>query len=166
LNEVTGFLLLSLGLVILLSLVSYYAQDPSWDTASEARPLNLVGYPGSYLADLLFQSFGAAAFLFPLLTFLLSWKWIRSEPLEAAGIKIAGSVLLTVSVCTAFSFLPLKLFGGTVRIGGAVGLAFASWLVGSLNLAGAILATLTAVIVSVYLVSTFTISVLFEWLAI
>src|SRR6185503_3761521 len=43
LNEVTGFLLLSAGLVTLLSLVSYHAQDPSWDTASDARPLNLIG---------------------------------------------------------------------------------------------------------------------------
>ncbi len=166
LNEVTGLLLLSLGLVTLLSLVSYYAQDPSWDTASEAHPLNLVGYPGSYLSDLLFQSFGAAAFLFPLMAFLLSWKWIRSEELQAGAIKIFGAILLTAGVCTALSFLPLRLFAGTVRIGGTVGLAFAAWLVASLNVAGAVLATLTSVIVAVYLVSTFTISKLFDWLAI
>src|SRR5437773_12516378 len=65
LNEIVGFLLLSLGLVMLLSLISYHTQDPSFDTASAARPLNLVGYPGSYLSDLFFQIFGAAAFLFP-----------------------------------------------------------------------------------------------------
>ena len=82
LNEIVGFLLLSLGLVMLLSLVSYHTQDPSFDTAAASRPLNLVGYPGSYLSDLFFQMFGAAAFLFPLLTFLLSWKWIRSEELR------------------------------------------------------------------------------------
>jgi S-DNA-T family DNA segregation ATPase FtsK/SpoIIIE len=165
LNEVTGFLLLFMGLVTLLSLVSYYAQDPSWDTASDARPLNLVGYPGSYLSDLLFQSFGAAAFLFPLLTFLLAWRWIRSEELQAGAVKIFGSVLLTTGVCTALSFAPLRLYGGTVRIGGTVGLAFATWLVDSLNIAGAVLATLTAVIVAVYLVSTFTISKLADWFA-
>ena len=62
LNEIVGFLLLSLGLVMLLSLISYHTQDPSFDTASAARPLNLVGYPGSYLSDLFFQIFGAAAF--------------------------------------------------------------------------------------------------------
>ena len=67
--------------------MSYHAQDPSWDTASDARPLNLIGYPGAYLADIFLQMFGAAAFLFPLLVFLLSWKWIRSEALEAGGIK-------------------------------------------------------------------------------
>ena len=168
LNEVTGLLLLSLGLVTLLSLVSYYAQDPSWDTASEARPLNLVGYPGSYLSDLLFQSFGVAAFLVPLLAFLALLEMDpRSEELRGRGaVKIFGSVLLTGSLCAALSFVPLRLFGGTFPIGGTIGLAFATWLVGSLNLAGAVLATLTAVIVAVYLVSTFTISKFFDWLAI
>ena len=38
LNEIVGFLLLSVGLVMLLSLVSYHAQDPSWDTASDVAP--------------------------------------------------------------------------------------------------------------------------------
>jgi len=61
LNELAGLLFLSLGLAILLSLISYHVQDPSWDTAAATRPLNLVGYPGSYLSDLL-QFFGAAAF--------------------------------------------------------------------------------------------------------
>jgi S-DNA-T family DNA segregation ATPase FtsK/SpoIIIE len=74
LNEATGFLILSVGLVLLLSLVSYHVQDPSWNTASGVRPLNLIGYPGSYIADFSFQVFGAASFLFPLLAFLLAWK--------------------------------------------------------------------------------------------
>jgi S-DNA-T family DNA segregation ATPase FtsK/SpoIIIE len=109
LNEVTGFLLLAVGLVILLGLVSYHTQDPSWDTASSAHPLNLVGYPGSYFADLSFQIFGAAAFLFPLLIFVLAWKWIRSEHLEAGGVKLAGSFLLTLSACAALSFAPWRI---------------------------------------------------------
>ena len=122
LNEIVGFLLLSLGLVMLLSLVSYHTQDPSFDTAAASRPLNLVGYPGSYLSDLFFQMFGAAAFLFPLLTFLLSWKWIRSEELQAGGVKIFGSILLTLALSAGLSFAPLRLFAGTIRIGGTLGL--------------------------------------------
>jgi DNA segregation ATPase FtsK/SpoIIIE, S-DNA-T family len=165
LNEITGFLLLSMGLVLLLSLVSYHAQDPSWDTAAGSRPLNLVGYPGSYLSDLLLQSFGATAFLFPLLAFLLAWKWIRSEALTAAGTKLFGSFLLTLSLCTGLSFLPWSLFGGGIRLGGVFGLELAMSLVDSLNVAGAVLATLTVIIVSIYLVSTFTISKLGVWFA-
>ncbi len=165
LNEIVGFLLLSLGLVILLSLVSYHTQDPSFDTASAARPLNLVGYPGSYLSDLFFQMFGAAAFLFPLLTFLLSWKWIRSEELEAGGVKIFGSILLTLALSAALSFVPFRLFGGNIRIGGTLGLTLANYLVDSLNVTGALVVTLTAIVISVYLVSTFTLATLAGWLA-
>ena len=163
-NEVTGFLLLSMGLVILLSLVSYHTQDPSWNTAAGSRPLNLAGYPGAWLSDVLLQTFGAAAFLFPLLAFLLSWKWIRSDELDAGAVKIFGSALLTLGVCAMLSFVPLRMFGGTIPIGGTLGLALANYLVESLNLAGALLATATAVVVSVYLVSTFTLARLGEWL--
>ena len=148
LNEVTGFLLLSLGLVTLLSLVSYHVQDPSWDTASSARPLNLIGYPGSYLADLSFQIFGAAALLFPFFTFVLAWKWIRSEAVEAGTVKVIGSLLLTLSLCAALSFAPWRIFAGTIRLGGTLGYVLASWLVNSLNVAGAIVATGTTVIVA------------------
>ena len=165
LNEIVGFLLLSLGLVMLLSLVSYHTQDPSFDTAAASRPLNLVGYPGSYLSDLFFQMFGAAAFLFPLLTFLLSWKWIRSEELQAGGVKMFGSVLLTLALSAGLSFAPLRLFAGTIRIGGTLGLALANYLVDSLNVIGALVVTLTAIVISVYLVSTFTLATLAGWLA-
>lgn len=165
LNEATGFLILSAGLVLLLSLVSYHVQDPSWNTSTGARPLNLIGYPGSYLSDLAFQVFGAASFLFPLLAFLLAWRWIRSEPMEAGGVKITGSVLLTLSVCAGLSLTPFRLFSGSVRIGGTLGYTLAAWLVDTLNLAGAVLATLTVAILSVYLVSTFSLSLLGEWLA-
>ena len=165
LNEITGFLLLAAGLVLLLSLISYHAFDPSLDTASGARPLNLVGYPGSYLSDLFFQLFGGAAFLFPLLTFLLAWRWIRSEEIEAGAVKLAGTLTLTLSACAALSFAPLRLFGGNIRIGGTIGFAIATFLVDSLNLAGALVVTATAVIISVYLVSTFTLATLGSWLA-
>ena len=165
LNEIVGFLLLSLGLVMLLSLVSYHTQDPSFDTAAASRPLNLVGYPGSYLSDLCFQLFGAAAFLFPLLTFLLSWKWIRSDELQAGGVKVLGAVLLTLALSAGLSFAPFRLFAGTIRIGGTLGLTLASYLVDSLNVTGALVVTLTSMVISVYLVSTFTLATLAGWLA-
>ena len=165
LNEVTGFLLLSTGLVLLLSLVSYHAQDPSWDTAAESHPLNLVGFPGAYLADFFLQTFGAVAFLFPLLAFVLSWKWIRSEEVVAGGMKIVGSVLLTLSAAAGLSFLPFKMFGATVQPGGVLGLVLAHELVHELNLAGAVLATATVVVVSIYLVSSFTLDKLTGWVS-
>ena len=165
LNEVTGFLLLSLGLVILLSLVSYHVQDPSWDTDTASRPLNLIGYPGAYLADLLFQILGVAAFLLPLLSFALAWKWIRSQELESGIAKVIGAVSLSISIGAALSFTPIHLFGGNIPVGGALGYTVSRYLLESLNLAGAILAIVTLFIVSVYLVSAFSIAKLSDWLA-
>ncbi|HLI84761.1 MAG TPA: DNA translocase FtsK 4TM domain-containing protein [Bryobacteraceae bacterium] len=165
LNEVTGFLLLLAGLVILLSLVSYHVQDPSLDTASAARPLNLVGYPGSYLSDLFFQAFGGAAFLFPLLAFALAWKWIRSEALDSGAIKTIGVVLLSLSLGAALSLLPWRLFGGSIRIGGTLGAIVSHWLLASLNAAGALIAIVSAFVISIYLVSSFSLATLARWLA-
>jgi S-DNA-T family DNA segregation ATPase FtsK/SpoIIIE len=165
LNEIIGFLMLSTGLVVLLSLVSYHTQDPSLNTAASSRPLNLVGYPGAWIGDLFLQAFGAAAFLFPLLSFLLAWKWIRSDEIAAGGVKLVGSILLTLALSAGFSFAPLHLFGGMIPIGGTFGLALARYLVDGLNLTGALLVTLTTVVISVYLVSTFTLAKLAEWLA-
>ena len=165
LNEVIGFLLLSLGLVMLLSLVSYHTQDPSWDTAAESQPLNLIGYPGAYAADLLFQTFGATAFLIPFLLFLLAWKWIRSEELDGGAVKVFGALLLTASASAGLAFVPWRMFGGSIRAGGTAGYLLARYLLGALNLAGAIVAILTTVVVSVYLVSSFTLAKGAAWFA-
>jgi S-DNA-T family DNA segregation ATPase FtsK/SpoIIIE len=159
LNEVTGVVLLSLGLFLWLSLLSYQTQDPSWNTAtaSTTHPLNLTGYFGSYLADLMLQTFGLAAFVFPILSLLLAWKWLRSDTLESPTAKLVGSVVFLLSFGAALSFGPdWRLFGGTIRLGGALGLLLADYLVGSFNMTGAILLVITALIVSLYLITSFT----------
>jgi len=166
LNELTGILLLAVGIVILLSLGSFHALDPSWDTASNVRPLNLVGYVGSYLSDLLYQLFGVAAYLFPLLLFALAWHWIRSLELEAGAFKVVGFLLGVSAMCAGLSFLPIRLYNGVIRIGGVVGLALANWLTDTLNIAGALIAIAVALLIAVYLLSTFTLSKLAAWLAV
>jgi DNA segregation ATPase FtsK/SpoIIIE, S-DNA-T family len=164
-NELIGLLLLSLGLVVLLSLTSYRLQDPSWSTAAAVRPANLIGYPGAFFADLLLQGFGIGAFLFPIFLFALSWKWIRSEELEAGAFKLAGTVLLLLSLTALVSFAPrITLFSGAIPLGGLLGHVMANYLMHALNPVGAILLTITTLIVSVYLVSTFTMSKLGAWL--
>ena len=167
LNEVFGFLLLALGLLTLLSLVSYHVHDPSWNTAAgQMRPSNLAGYFGSYFADLSFQTFGLAAAGIPLFIFLLAWRWIRSEPLPAPGVKVAGCLLLSLAVCTALGLAPgWRIFGGSIAGGGLVGLVLARWATDALNLTGAAVLTGVALIVSLYLVSKFSMEVLYGWLS-
>ena len=166
LNELIGFLLLSLGLVLLLSLASYNAHDPSFNTSSSVRPHNLIGYPGAWFADLLLQGFGVGAFVFPILLFGLAWKWLRSDEIEAGAIKFSGAILLLLSLTAAVSFTPrLTLFNGVIPLGGVTGMLLADYLMRALNPTGAVLLTLTTLIASVYLVSTFTMSKLAAWCA-
>jgi S-DNA-T family DNA segregation ATPase FtsK/SpoIIIE len=165
-NELIGLLLLSLGLVLLLSLASYHVQDPSLNTAAATRPRNLIGYPGGWFADLLLQGFGIGAFVFPILLFGLAWKWVRSNAVEAGAVKLCGTLLLLLSLTAAVSFAPrLTLFGGAIPIGGLLGMLLARYLMHALNPTGAILLTITTLMVSVYLVSSFTVSKLAVWFA-
>jgi S-DNA-T family DNA segregation ATPase FtsK/SpoIIIE len=165
LNEVTGFVFLAAGLLLLFSLVSYRTFDPSWNTAAgHVRPQNLVGYVGSYLADLLFQAFGLSSLLFPMCAFLLGWRWIRSEAIDSPGVKLAGFMLMGASLSAGLGQMTgLHVFG--VPAGGVFGMLLAQSLTSALNRTGAALTTLTAVIVSVYLASTFTLSNLQRWLS-
>jgi S-DNA-T family DNA segregation ATPase FtsK/SpoIIIE len=165
-NELIGLLLLSLGLVLLLSLASYHVQDPSLNTAAATRPRNLIGYPGAWFADLLLQGLGIGAFLFPILLLGLAWKWMRSDEVEAGAIKLWGTLLLLLSLTAAVSFAPrLTLYGGAIPLGGLLGMLLARYLMHALNPTGAILLTITTLVVSVYLVSTFTMSKLGVWFA-
>ena len=166
LNEVTGFLLLAFGLLVLLGLASYHVTDPSWDTAAgPVKPQNLTGALGAYAADLLLQAFGAAAFLFPMVAFVLGWKWMRSEDIEAPLIKMIGFLLLFLSACAAAGLAPeFRVFEKAIPLGGATGLVLADLLQAALNRTGAIVVTATSLVVALYLVSKFSLAVLSGWL--
>lgn len=167
LNEVLSFVFLFFGLAVMLSLISYSAMDPSWNTAtSVVRPANLMGRFGSHFSDLCFQLFGLSSFVIPALILLLAWKWMQSKPIEAAGIKVSGALLFVFGVCTAFSLAPgARAFSGAIPAGGVLGAILADLLVFYFNFTGAALFTATALVVSLYLISTFSVAVLLEWLS-
>jgi S-DNA-T family DNA segregation ATPase FtsK/SpoIIIE len=165
LNEVAGFVFLAAATLLLLSMTSFHPADPSWDTVSgTTRTQNLIGPVGAHMADVFLQSFGMAAFLFPLLTFVLGWKWIRSEPLATPLIKLLGSVAMVLATCGAAALLPeWRLFDHTILPGGAAGFIVADTLKQAFNPAGAAVVLATALVVSIYLVSTFTLAKLQGW---
>jgi S-DNA-T family DNA segregation ATPase FtsK/SpoIIIE len=164
-----GLLCLAAGLLCLLCLVSYHVQDPSWNTAAgSTRPLNLAGKIGSYSSDLLLQLFGGAALVFPLIAFVLGWKWLRSEAIEAPAVKLAGWAVLLLTLAAAAALLPplrvFRVFNGTILPGGAVGLLLADSMKGALNPIGSAIVLLLAAVVALYVISTFSVSRMPGWL--
>ncbi len=157
---------LAAGVLLLLSFVSFHSSDPSWDHIGGNGPtLNLIGRFGAHISDLCLQAFGLGAFVFPLLVFALGWKWIRSEQTAAPTVKLIGSATLVASACGAAALFPgWRVFNHTILPGGTAGFLIADSLRHSLNLAGTTVVLFTSLLVSVYLVSTFTLSSLDRWL--
>ena len=166
LNEVVGLVTLAAAVYLILVLVSFHPQDASWNTAApggEAR--NLGGHVGAYFADLLLQIFGLAAFLLPALMVALSWKWVHSAEIEDQWIRTGGGVLLFVALSATLGFWSdWRLFDSTISLGGLIGSMLAGLLLHWFNLTGSVLVTSTCLLVSLYLLTTFSLRSLPTWL--
>ncbi len=165
LNEPVGFLLLILGVCGALSLISYYPFDPSWNAAGDQGEIrNLIGKPGAYGSDLALQALGAGAYLLPAFALVLGWCWIRSTPIERPTERLIGSTFFLLAACAGLALAPLSLlFHETVLPGGTIGFVVADLLVGFLNQVGAVLFLLASAVVSVYMMTSFTIEAALEW---
>jgi S-DNA-T family DNA segregation ATPase FtsK/SpoIIIE len=167
LNEAGGLVFLFTGFFIILCLISYHAQDPSWNSVmGAAHAHNLIGLAGSYTADLCFQLLGLSAFGMPVLLWMLAWRWIRSDAIPAATVKVIGAVVFSLSISTALSIRPLwRPWNGAFSAGGVVGILIADSLLSSLNLMGTVLLTGICLILSLYLISRFSMAIAAKWLA-
>jgi DNA segregation ATPase FtsK/SpoIIIE, S-DNA-T family len=166
LNEAIAVVFLFAGLFGFLSLASYHAFDPSLNTASApAQPVNLTGLVGAYFADFFLQVLGLGAYAVPILILVLGWNWIRSAPIPAPLVKIAGAGLLLASTCALLGMISSwRPIAGMIPAGGLAGSVLADALAGAMNTTGAVLASLACWIVSLYLVSAFEIKHLLGWL--
>ena len=99
LREGALFVFGAFAIVLLLALVSFDPQDPSFtNTGEPGRVVNLIGPVGAWIADLFLLVFGAPAFLFPVMLGLTGWILFRPPPGEAPsraslGFRLFGFVL-------------------------------------------------------------------------
>lgn len=162
LNEAVGLLLLLLGLAVSLSLLSYSSADPSWNTAGSAvHTHNWLGRFGARWADLFLQIFGVSVYLLPIHIWIMSWKWLRSRPIESPWSRIIGSLALWFCVSTACGLIPSSwLISGTVRPGGLVGMIIADGLVARFDVIGSAIITAASGVLALYFATTFQFSTL------
>ena len=64
--EISGAIFSILGILLLISLISYSPNDPNFIFPENTKIENLIGFRGSYVADLFFQSIGLISYLVPL----------------------------------------------------------------------------------------------------
>jgi DNA segregation ATPase FtsK/SpoIIIE, S-DNA-T family len=170
LSELSGFLLCVVGLLALLSLASYHPFDPSLNTApATSQPFNWIGLWGSYTADALFQVLGWVAYLVPVVFFVVGIRLLLVRPFQSPWSKIVGMALLMGSLAGLLELFPRTpavggLARGAVRGSGLLGYLVAIALLDAFNRLGAVIVAAALLLSSLFLVTRFSFSALFEFL--
>ncbi len=106
-NEVVGILLCGLGLLLMLSLISYSPNDlpnlPGLDGAKDTEgSINWIGPVGAFLGYVFLMGFGAAAYLIPL---TLIWIGVAKLAFDARPTwrTYAGCVIFVMSAAALLS---------------------------------------------------------------
>ncbi len=169
LNEVLGLAVLAAAGLLLLSLLTYNAADPSLDTVGSGltpgHPAhNWTGLLGAYFADLSLQTVGIAALLLPLVIGRVGMSWMRSRAVGAGLVKTAGLLLWLLFAPAGVALLPLHLnWKGALPLAGVEGLVLAQGLVHLLNAPGAAILTALMIALSLYLATSFALNTAPQW---
>ena len=167
LNELVGFVGLSLAVLLALSLLSYSPQDASFNV-SAAPPgtgpaRNWIGPFGAYLSDLCFQLAGYAAFLFPIGMFLVAMRWFRSQLVDAPVAKAIGWTLLLISLSAELSLIHMPEVRGALPSGGLLGNVLAEGMRGVFNSLGANLVSIATLLAALFLATSFSFGAAMAW---
>jgi S-DNA-T family DNA segregation ATPase FtsK/SpoIIIE len=65
LAEIFGIIVFTIGVMLLISLITYSPDDPNFIFPKNTNIKNLLGFQGSFISDLFFQSVGLIAYLIP-----------------------------------------------------------------------------------------------------
>ena len=167
LNVFLGVVLLLVSLLLLLSLATYHASDPSLNTASgEIGPHaihNWIGLFGAWLSDLFLQSLGITVFLIPVWLGGIGWTWMHSRPGGSPWLRWTGTLLALVFVPAVFGLLPWHWrWLHVLPIEGVVGRLISGLLVTYLNIQGAWLVAAVLAATGLYFASAVSFSVVAE----
>ena len=159
LNELIGFIGMTIAILMALALISYSPHDPSFNVSGETSSVqsarNWIGPVGAYGADLLFQGFGYAAFLLPVGMFIMGSRWFRSELLESPAIKIVGYSLLVLMLPAMLTLWHVPEVRSAIPPGGLLGHLVSTGLRAGFNTVGANLVALAIFFVALFLTTKF-----------
>jgi S-DNA-T family DNA segregation ATPase FtsK/SpoIIIE len=166
LNELIGFVGLSMAVLLAFSLLSYSPNDPSFNVSTPMLATashNWIGPVGAHLSDLFFQGFGYAAFLVPIAMFLVAMRWFRSQTADAPLAKLIGAALLIASLSAELDLVHMPAVRGALPAGGLMGTMLAEGLRAAFSTKGAHIVAIATLFVSLYLATSFSFMGSMEW---
>ena len=121
LGELAGLTVGGLAVIVGAALVTYSAADPSFNSAGDAAPANLIGRPGAYGADLLLQWLGIGAALLPLILGAWAWALFSHRGLTRRLVRFALAPLAVLLTAVGCASLGLADWPAAAGAGGAAG---------------------------------------------
>jgi S-DNA-T family DNA segregation ATPase FtsK/SpoIIIE len=102
--EILGLGIVIIGVLLLISLASFSPNDPNFIFPNSTEIKNLLGFNGSYTADLFFQTFGLISLLIPFTLIFLCINIIINKKISLIFQNIFYSILYSSFGSLFFSF--------------------------------------------------------------
>ena len=154
--ELLGIIISIIGLLLLVSLLSYSPEDPNFIFPDNKKIENFLGLKGSIVSDLFYQSVGLISILISISLFLTGTNIVRSKKIFLFIENLFFTIFYTILGSLFFSFFYPKSFWLSINgNGGFVGEFLISTFLGSLIILHQNLAyyVLVIVILSLFLIS-------------
>ena len=158
-KEILGLVWLAFGIFLLICLLSYSNDDPSFNNNLQPeRVQNWVGVFGAHLADLMYQTFGLTALLWPVGCLHLAWRWLKFSDVHFRITRLIAFLLMqiTLGALLALRFDSILLFGQRIdEAGGTLGRILVQMLTHYLNIGGAAIVLIVFFLVALILSTRF-----------
>ena len=102
--EILAVGILIIGILLLIALIFYSPNDPNFIFPENTKIQNLLGFQGSYVSDLFFQSIGLVSYLISITLIFTGINIFKSKDLFLVIENIFFSILYSVFGSLFFSF--------------------------------------------------------------
>ena len=102
--EIVGISILIMGILLLISLIGFSPDDPNFIFPNNTEIKNILGFKGSFVADIFFQSFGVIALLIPFSLILSGLNLILNKNILLILESIFYTILYSLFGSLFFSF--------------------------------------------------------------
>ncbi|MHB1206022.1 MAG: DNA translocase FtsK, partial [Rhodospirillaceae bacterium] len=105
-----GSVVAASGMAVLLALLTYAPDDPSFDTATAAGAQNALGYPGAVVADVLLQAVGVGAGVLGIAVLAWGIRLMRGEAVTWLWLRTVGALSSMLFLAVGFALVPAPAF--------------------------------------------------------
>ncbi len=117
--QLVGLFLVVFSLSLIISSISYDANDPSFNTVTSRVANNVLGYFGAFWASIILQSFGAALPVFLIAPIIWGYDLMRLREFVFGSSRVFAFILGTLFLSSCLALLPP--YFGDFNLGGMMG---------------------------------------------